>query len=197
MKLSVLWVLLWLDKYTLTGHFIRYTLLVLGWTPFCLQNCLNPSWYRFNKVLETFLREFGPYWHDSIMQLLQILWIRIRISHSTTSQSCSIGLISGDCGGHLSAVNSLSCPRNQSEMIHALWHGTLFWWLCVKIPVDQKFLKYSDQSFWHQQPCHVHLNHLSSPVLMLVWTAADCLDHVYMAKCIELLPCDWLIRNLC
>ncbi len=26
--------------YTLTGHFIRYTLLVPGWTPFCLQNCL-------------------------------------------------------------------------------------------------------------------------------------------------------------
>ena len=47
--------------YTLTGHFIRYTLLVPGWTPFCLQNCLNPSWHRFNKVLETFLREFGPY----------------------------------------------------------------------------------------------------------------------------------------
>lgn len=23
-------------KYTLTGHFIRYTLLVLVWTPFCL-----------------------------------------------------------------------------------------------------------------------------------------------------------------
>ncbi len=40
---------------TLTGHFIRYTLLVPGWNPFCLQNCPNSSWYRFNKVLETFL----------------------------------------------------------------------------------------------------------------------------------------------
>ncbi len=52
--------------YTLTGHFIRYILLVPGWTPFFLQNCLNSSWHRFNKVLETFLRDFGPYWHDSI-----------------------------------------------------------------------------------------------------------------------------------
>lgn len=52
-------------------HFIRYTLLVPGRTPFCLQNCLNPSWHG-NKVLETFLREFGPYWYDSITQLLQI-----------------------------------------------------------------------------------------------------------------------------
>ncbi len=31
---------------------IRYTLLVPGWTPFCLQNCLNSSWHRFNKVLK-------------------------------------------------------------------------------------------------------------------------------------------------
>ncbi len=47
--------------HTLTGHFIRYTLLVPGLTPFCLQNCLNSSWHRFNKVLEIFLRDFGPY----------------------------------------------------------------------------------------------------------------------------------------
>ncbi len=45
----------------------------------------------------------------------------IWISRSTTSQMCSIGLRSGDCGGHLSKVNSLSCSRNQSEMIWALW----------------------------------------------------------------------------
>ncbi len=60
---------------TLTGHFIRYTLLVT--LPFCLQNCLNSSWHRFNKVLETFLRDFGPYWHDSITQLLQICRLHI------------------------------------------------------------------------------------------------------------------------
>ncbi len=44
---------------------------------FCLQNCLHSSWHRFNKVLETFLRDFGPYWHDCIMQLLQICWLHI------------------------------------------------------------------------------------------------------------------------
>ncbi len=63
--------------YTLTGHFIRDTLLVPGWTPFCLQNCLNSSWHRFNKVLETFLRGSAPYWHDSITQLLQIRRLHI------------------------------------------------------------------------------------------------------------------------
>jgi len=51
------------------------------------------------------------------------------ISCSTTSQRCSIGLRSGDCGGHLSKVNSLSCSRNQSEMIWALWHGALSCWM--------------------------------------------------------------------
>ncbi len=79
--------LLWIKGYaedniyiyicTLTGHFIRYTLLVRVWTPFCLQNCLNSSWHRFNKVLETFLRDFGPYCHDSITQLLQICRLHI------------------------------------------------------------------------------------------------------------------------
>ncbi len=65
------------STYTLTGHFIRYTMLVLGWTPFCLQKCLNSSWHIFNKVLEIFLRDFGPYRHDSIMQLLQICRLHI------------------------------------------------------------------------------------------------------------------------
>jgi len=41
------------------------------------------------------------------------------ISRSTTSQRFSIGFRYGDCGGHLSKVNSLSCSRNQSEMIWA------------------------------------------------------------------------------
>ncbi len=76
--------------YTLTGHFIRYTLLVPGWTPFAFRTALI---HRFNKVLETFVGCTSMMW----------------ISRSTKSQRCSIGLISGDCGGYLSKVNSLSC----------------------------------------------------------------------------------------
>ncbi len=48
----------------------------------------------------------------------------MRISCSTTSQRCSIWLRSGDCRGHLSKVNSLSCSRNQSEAwntLHDFW----------------------------------------------------------------------------
>ena len=52
-------------------------LLVKGWSPFCLQNGLNSSWHTFNKVLETFLRDFAPYWHDSITQLLQMCRLHI------------------------------------------------------------------------------------------------------------------------
>ncbi len=65
-------------------------------------------------------------------------------------------------------------------------------WLCVKIPVDQQFLKYSDQPVLCQQPFHVqsHLNPLSSPFWCLVWNSAGHLYHIYMPKCIELLPCD-------
>ncbi len=41
-------------KYTLTGHFIRYTLLVPGWNPFCLQNCLNSLWQELWKIPQRF-----------------------------------------------------------------------------------------------------------------------------------------------
>ncbi len=111
-------------------HIHKYTLLVLGWTHFCLQSLLNSSWHRFNKVLK----------HSSeILVHIDIIASRsccrfvgctpmMQISHSTTSQRCSIGLRSGDCGGHLSKGNSLSCSRNQSEMIWALWHGALSCW---------------------------------------------------------------------
>ncbi len=54
------------------------------------------------------------------------------ISRSTTSQRCSTGLRSRECGGHLSKVNSLSCSRNLSEMIWALWHGALSCWKYIR-----------------------------------------------------------------
>ncbi len=120
--------------HTLTGHFIRYTLLVLGWTPFCLQNCLNSSWHRFNKVLETFLRDVGAYRHDIITQLLQICRLHIHDVNLPFHHIPKVlyWLRSGDCGGHLSKVNSLSCSRNQSEMIWALWHGALSCWKYIR-----------------------------------------------------------------
>ncbi len=73
-NINDIYIHIYIYTHTLTGLFLRYTLLVPGWTPFCLQNCLNSSWHRFNKVLETFLRDFGPYWHDSITQLRQNRW---------------------------------------------------------------------------------------------------------------------------
>jgi len=46
-----------------SGHLILYTLLVPGLDPL-LPSELNYSWHRFKKVLKTFLRDCGPYWHD-------------------------------------------------------------------------------------------------------------------------------------
>ncbi len=95
-------------KHTNTGHFIRCTLLVPGWTPFAVRTVL-------------ILR--GMDWKHSSEILVHIVMIAshsccrfvsctsmMRISRSTTSQSCSIGLRSGDCGGHLSKVNSRKYP---------------------------------------------------------------------------------------
>ncbi len=62
-------------------------------------------------MLETFLRDFGPYWHESMTQLLLICRLHIHDANLPFHRipKCSIGLRSGDCGGHLSKVNSLSC----------------------------------------------------------------------------------------
>ncbi len=113
--------------FTLTGHFIRYTLLGVG-PPF-----------EFSTALILCGIDSTRCWKHSSEILVHIDMIASRsccrfvgctslISCSTTSQRCSIGLRSGDCGGFLSKVNSLSCSRNQSEMIWALWHGALSCW---------------------------------------------------------------------
>ncbi len=116
-------------SYALTGHFIRYTLLVLG-PPFAFRTALiirgidsTRCWKHFSEILVHI---------DTIASHSCCRFVgctsMMRISRYTTSQRCSVGLRSGDCGGHLSKVNSLSCSWNQSEMIWALWHGALSCW---------------------------------------------------------------------
>lgn len=58
-------------KHVTHSHLIRCTFLVLGETASSLQDRLHVLYHRFNKVLETF-RDFGPCWHDSMAQSLQI-----------------------------------------------------------------------------------------------------------------------------
>ncbi len=115
-----IYIYIYIYIYTLTGHFIRYTLRVPGWTPFfAFRTTLiirgidsTRCWKHYSKILVHI---------DMIASLsccrIVVCTSMMRISHSTTSQRCSIVLRSGDSGGHLSEVNSLSCSRNQSEMI--------------------------------------------------------------------------------
>ncbi len=56
-----------------------------------------------------------------------------------------------------------------------------------------------NQPVWHQQPCYVqsHLNHLSSSIWKKLKSEIEKIVlTVYMPKCIELLPSDWLNRYL-
>lgn len=48
-------------QYTLTGHFIKYTLLLPGWSTFA-----------FKTALIVCGRDSTPYWFDDIMELMQI-----------------------------------------------------------------------------------------------------------------------------
>ena len=108
-KLGQFYTYTYIYTYTLSGHFIRLHLASKKLDPFCLQNCLilNSSEILVHidmMASRSCCRFVGS---TSIM----------RISCSTTSQRCSMGLRSGDCGGLWSTVNSLSCSRNQFEMI--------------------------------------------------------------------------------
>ncbi len=111
----------------------------------------TPCWYRvgppfsFRTALIIHVIDSTRCWKHSSEILVYIVMIAsssccrfvgctsmMQISRPTTSQKCSIGLRFGDCGGHLSKVNSLSCSRNQSEMIWALWHGALSCWKYIR-----------------------------------------------------------------
>ncbi len=126
----VLYIYIYTHTHSLTGQFIRFALLVPGWTPFWLLNCINfhgidstRCWKHCSEIL-IHIDLIASRSCCRFVGCTSMMWI----SRSTTSQRCSIGLRSGDCGGHLSKVNSLSCSRNQSEMIWALWHGALSCW---------------------------------------------------------------------
>ncbi len=96
---------------TLTGHCIRYTLLVQDWTPFAFRTA-----FILHDIDSTRCWKYS----SEILVLIDMMASRsccrfvgctsmMRISRSSTSQRCFIGLRSGDCGGRLSKVNSLSC----------------------------------------------------------------------------------------
>ncbi len=91
--------------YTLTGHFIRYSLLVPGWTPFAFRTALilhgidsTRCWKNSSEIL-VHIDMIASHSCCRFVGCTSMMWI----SRSTTSQRCSIGLRSGDCGGHLSA----------------------------------------------------------------------------------------------
>jgi len=54
------------------------TILILCLTPFRFHNCLNSTWHWFNKVLKALFTNVGPYWQDSILQLMEINGVHIQ-----------------------------------------------------------------------------------------------------------------------
>ncbi len=86
--------------YTLTCHFIRYILLVPGWTPFVFRTALilrlidsTRCWKHFSEML-LHIDMISSRSCCRFVDCTSMMWI----SRSTTSQRCSIGLRSGDCG---------------------------------------------------------------------------------------------------
>lgn len=86
----------WLTCYTVSRHIISYTLLVLGWTLFCLQSCLKCSRLRFNKVRETCLTVFAPYRYAFLSAqsgLAILLWPVASTRHFHPDNCCSLDIL--------------------------------------------------------------------------------------------------------
>ncbi|XP_068072226.2 uncharacterized protein si:dkey-71d15.2 isoform X2 [Danio rerio] len=62
-----------------------YTLLVPGWILFCLQNCLTPSWHRFNKAVDKEARqEMNEVNQEPDLLALKFLYCNIEAPKDTT-----------------------------------------------------------------------------------------------------------------
>lgn len=76
-----------------------------GLGPFCFQNLnsLNSSWHRFNKVLETVLRDFSSLWHHRFSADLSTAntWWEFPV---TPHNKGAIVLRPSDCGGFMKPV---------------------------------------------------------------------------------------------
>ncbi len=69
-----------LCRYILIGHFVRDTLLVPGWTPFCLQNCLNSSCHKKGALLNWDLvtvEATGGQWTHCHVQETSFRWFEL------------------------------------------------------------------------------------------------------------------------
>ena len=118
---------MYIISYTLTGHFIRNSILILGRASLCSQNSLSSSWPGFHKMLKTFLWDSVPCWHD--------LHHTISADLSDTHSSCESPFLPHPKGVLLhsdpvtgKATEEHSCSWNQFEMTLALWHGELSCW---------------------------------------------------------------------
>ena len=131
----------------------------------------------------------GPYWHDSVTQLLQVCRLHIYDTNLNLNPACPF---SSDIDKAFPSTQQLL-----TEYSLVLWsvsvNRLMDRWLCMKMSVDQQLLRHSEQTVWHEQPCHVQ-SHLH-PFLSNsdAWLE---LQQVYMPKCTKLLPADWLISYL-
>lgn len=60
------------------------------WRQLAATLALNLALHKCDKLLETFVRDLAPYFHDSVTQLLQNCQLLIQISPLTISQRCAL-----------------------------------------------------------------------------------------------------------
>lgn len=147
--------------YTPTRHLMRYTLLVLGWSPFSGRGpkaSLNSSWHRYSKVLETRLRHFGLYWN--IDMTASHICLRFVSCASMTSMNLRFHRIPELLCWF--QIRWLWRPFEYTELAVGVWETSWRWfelWDMMCCPAESSYHKrdthrwsYSGGHGWQQYP---------------------------------------------
>ena len=174
----------------------------LGSLSVCSKN--SSCRHGFLKLLETFLWDPAPGWHDCITSFVSCT-LMLPVSCSTTST----GFTSGDCGGNWSLLNSLSWSWNQFETF-TLWYfpaGSNHWKILNFAHEGSTFVccRSSTSSFDTFIPHHSFKQGLSEWLYLSV--SSDQSDHsslvslinteVLLTECFKCLFLFWLNTQSC
>lgn len=108
-----------------------YQLITLFWSYIFLMTHFHPAKYnkftryQVQKLTEDIWTDIELYHLKNCPQLLDFAWSCAWIDLSATSHDCSIGVMSGEHGGHTIHWNSPECSLKQLWVTWAWWHSAL------------------------------------------------------------------------
>lgn len=143
---------------------------------FGLQNYFNSSWQRFNKVLETFLRDFDPYWHAS---LTHAWWESPILPHPKAALLV--------CGGHLSSSYATNSSMNH-WYITGWIHASM--WLTPSECYNRNWDSSDQATFFQSASCY--LRGMAPSVVFCCCSPAALMHALFIMSGFHFCPGNWI-----